>query len=200
MLRPMQAWKRRSSNAPADASLETAEQQCSGRCKPGNGGAALFRQMQAWKRRSSIAPADVSLEAREQHCSGGCKPGSAGAALLPQMQGWERRSNIAPANARLETPEQHCSRRCKLGNAAAILLVFFKENLDRFKKNLENDATHSGRPALKHPAETLGNSFYYRMFRSTSGLEVGFAETNPGMEAAVHYMAPSLGEKDRRPS
>ena len=97
----------------------------------------MLRQMQAWKRRSNIAPADVSLEAREQHCSGGCKPGSAGAALLPQMQGWERRSNIAPANARLETPEQHCSRRCKLGNAAAILFVFFKENLDRFKKNLE---------------------------------------------------------------
>src|SRR5437867_552979 len=81
----MQDRKCRSSNAPADASLEAAEQQCSGRCKPGNGRAAMLRQMQAWKRRSSIVPADASLETAEQHCSGRCKPGSGGATLLPQM-------------------------------------------------------------------------------------------------------------------
>src|SRR5207249_2553775 len=53
------------------------------------------------------------------------------------MQDRKCRSSNALADASLEAAEQHCSRRCKLGNAAAILLVFFKENLDRFKKNLE---------------------------------------------------------------
>src|SRR5881296_3670684 len=69
----MQDRKCRSSNAPADASLETA-------------GATMLRQMQAWKRRSSIAPANARLGTPEQHCSRRCKLGNAVVALLRRYQ------------------------------------------------------------------------------------------------------------------